>query len=57
MGLYRERRWAEAAAHFESILEEARDGGLATFYLARCRRFMSDPAEVGDPTVVRMDAK
>jgi adenylate cyclase len=40
---YRARRFAEAAAMFEKLLEEHRDDGPSQTMLARCRRYENQP--------------
>ncbi len=57
MALYREAKWSETAASLEKILEEFTDDGPSKFFLARCRRYLSEPELALDPRVVRMDIK
>jgi len=57
MEAYRAGEWQNAAEALEGILADYPQDGPATFFLARCRRYMQEvPADL-DPRVVRMDAK
>jgi adenylate cyclase len=49
--------WSAAAERLQGLLGEFPGDGPAQFFLERCRRFMADPDQAGDPRVTRMDAK
>jgi adenylate cyclase len=57
MSAYLAADWALAGERFDRILADYPGDGPSQFLLARCRRFVSDPARVEDPSIVRMDAK
>jgi len=57
MALYWEAKWSDAAAYLGKILTEFTDDGPSNFFLARCRRFLSEPELAGDPRIIRMEAK
>jgi adenylate cyclase len=55
--LYRQGRFAEAAAGFEAILAEAPADGPARTFLGRCRQFQETPPPAGWDTVFRPEGK
>ncbi|MFA4901947.1 MAG: adenylate/guanylate cyclase domain-containing protein [Desulfobaccales bacterium] len=55
--LYRQGRFPEAQAAFDSILTEDPEDGPAKIFLARCRHFQSTPPPAPWDTVFRPDAK
>jgi adenylate cyclase len=57
MAPYWEAQWSEADKRLRRFLDEFPEDGPATFFLARCERFIGEPNLSGDPGVVRMDAK
>jgi adenylate cyclase len=57
LAAYQESKWGEAASILREILEEHEGDGPSKFFLARCRRFLSEEAGEENSRVVRMDAK
>jgi adenylate cyclase len=54
---FRAQCWADAAALFETIIENFPDEGPSRFYLSHCRRYAADGPGDGDPRVIRLDTK
>jgi adenylate cyclase len=57
LAAYQQANWEEAASIFQAILDEHADDGPSKFFLARCRRFLSEGGGEENPRVVRMEAK
>ncbi|MGB5612351.1 MAG: adenylate/guanylate cyclase domain-containing protein [Sedimenticolaceae bacterium] len=49
--------WQSAAQKLERMLVDFPEDGPSKFLLDRCRRYMTEPESVGEPGVIRMDAK
>jgi adenylate cyclase len=54
---FRARRWSEATALFESILDQYEDDGPSRFYIARCQQHAQDEMSDADPTIIHLDRK
>lgn len=54
---FEQQMWTKAATHFESLLGDFPDDGPSRFYLDLCHRYVTQPPEGDDPSVIRMDAK
>jgi adenylate cyclase len=57
MAPYREGDWRQAQERLQQLLEAFPGDGPTRFFLARCRRFISDPELAPDSGLVRMDQK
>jgi adenylate cyclase len=57
LGVLQARQWSEAAALFESILDQYEDDGPSRFYFARCQVYAKDETSTADPTVIHLDRK
>jgi adenylate cyclase len=57
LDVFRAEQWAKAAGLFEAILRDYPGDGPASFYLARCRRYLTESPPPEDPSAIRMEAK
>jgi len=54
---FQRQQWTQAASAFEAILKHHPADGPTRFYLARCRDYLAQAPQAGDPAVIYMNAK
>jgi adenylate cyclase len=54
---FEEQRWDAAARHLEAVLADHPGDGPASFYLDRCRHYLSGAAAPAGPAVTRLERK